>query len=334
MAAKRNSGTRPEMIHCEYCGEDYASSYKHCPFCDEMEPEDAYDDDRPARPRGGKRLAGSNTRGGGYGGGPSPLKILGTVISLALIIAAVIIVISIIKPLVDRGKTTLPENSPGVQTSQTPEPSGTPDPEQTPGADQTPGPDDTPAPTGAVEPAPSPSIPVGQTATGFTLNKSEFSLSDRYPDPITLKVTFIPAGSTGNITWTSSDPDAVQVDANGKVSPGSKKGSATITATMAGGVTQTCKVYNSVTGGSAAPSTASPSASSSLSLNRTDFTLDPGQFFRMQVSGTSSTPSWSIGNSSVATVDSDGTVRYAGSGHTTLTCTVDGQTLTCIVRCN
>ena len=54
----------------------------------------------------------------------------------------------------------------------------------------------------------------------------------------------------------------------------------------------------------------------------------------MKVSGTSSAPSWSIGDTSVATVSSDGTVTAVGEGNTTLTCTVDGQTLTCIVRCD
>ena len=28
MATKRTDGPRPTMIHCEYCGEDYASTYK------------------------------------------------------------------------------------------------------------------------------------------------------------------------------------------------------------------------------------------------------------------------------------------------------------------
>ena len=37
MATKRTDDPRIRMIHCEYCGEDYASSYKHCPFCDEMD---------------------------------------------------------------------------------------------------------------------------------------------------------------------------------------------------------------------------------------------------------------------------------------------------------
>lgn len=314
MASKRSRGNLPEMIHCEYCGEDYSSTYKHCPFCDEMDPEaDDYDEDAPAR--GGKRLV-TNTRGGGYGAPPSPLKIIGIIISLALIVAAVIIVISIIKPLVSRGNVTGPSDSAPPVESVSPAP-------------------ESDAPTDETAPAdtemPEDTIPADQTATSFTLDKTEFSFSDRWPDPITLSVTFVPAGSTGTISWSSSDPDVAAVDENGTVSHGTKKGSATITATMPGGVSQTCLVYNSVTSSS---SSSGSSGSSSLSLSRSDFTLSSGQSYQVKVSGTSSTPTWSIGNTAVATVSGDGTVKYVGKGQTTLTCTVDGQTLKCIVRCN
>ena len=69
MASRRGKDDRPKMIHCEYCGEDYSSTYKHCPFCDEVEQQD-YDDqeeyeDSAPRSRGGKRLV-TNTRGGGH----------------------------------------------------------------------------------------------------------------------------------------------------------------------------------------------------------------------------------------------------------------------------
>lgn len=143
-----------------------------------------------------------------------------------------------------------------------------------------------------------------------------------------------PCSPERSITWSSSDPEVVSVDENGKVSHGSKQGSATITATMAGGVTQTCLVHNSVTSGASSSSGSGSGASGALSLNRTDFTLEAGQAFQVKVSGTSSTPTWSIGNTAVATVSGDGTVKHVGKGQTTLTCTVDGKTLTCIVRCN
>ena len=317
MASRRSRDDRPKMIHCEYCGEDYASTYKHCPFCDEVPLDDEDfdgDEDSPRRVRGGKRLV-TNTRGGGYGRGPSPLRLVGIIISLAIIIAAVIIVISVIIPLVTKGSSV---TDPSAVESVRPTDSAQPSVEPT----------DSPEPTET--------IPADQTATDFTLSLTEFSLSNRYPDPITLTVTFIPEGSTGTITWSSSDPEVASVDETGKVSAGTKTGNATITATMPGGVTHTCLVHNSVTTG-ASTSTGSGSGtttSTALSLNRTDFTLSKTYpSFQVEVSGTSSTPVWSIGNSAVATVSGDGTVTYVGKGTTTLTCTVDGQTLTCTVRC-
>ncbi|WP_300268004.1 Ig-like domain-containing protein [uncultured Flavonifractor sp.] len=317
MASRRSRDDRPKMIHCEYCGEDYASTYKHCPFCDEVPLDDEDfdgDEDSPRRVRGGKRLV-TNTRGGGYGRGPSPLRLVGIIISLAIIIAAVIIVISVIIPLVTKGSSV---TDPSTVESVMPTDSAQPSVEPT----------DSPEPTET--------IPADQTATDFTLSLTEFSLSNRYPDPITLTVTFIPEGSTGTITWTSSDPEVASVDETGKVSAGTKTGNATITATMPGGVTHTCLVHNSVTTG-ASTSTGSGSGtttSTALSLNRTDFTLSKTYpSFQVEVSGTSSTPVWSIGNSAVATVSGDGTVTYVGKGTTTLTCTVDGKTLTCTVRC-
>lgn len=324
MASRRNKDDRPKMIHCEYCGEDYSSTYKHCPFCDETEHQD-YDDqdeyeDSAPRSRGGKRLV-TNTRGGGYGGSPSPLRIVGIVISLALIVAAVIIVVSIIMPLVSKGhaepgSSVPPESSAPVMESETP------------------GPEDSTPP--AAE-SPENTIPAEQTATGFTLNQTEFSFSDRYPDPITVQVTFVPAGSTGTITWTSSDPSIVSVDENGKVSHGTTRGSATITASMPGADDQTILVYNQVTSGtsSGGTSTGGSASSGTLSLNTTDFTFSAlsNPSVQMKVNGTSSTPTWSIGNTAVATISASGVVKPVGHGTTTITCTVDGQTLTCIVRC-
>ena len=321
MATKQNKN-KNALIKCEHCGEYYSATYKECPFCDEYEYEDEYEDRQDSAPRrGGKRLV-TNTRGGGYGRGWTPARIFVTVLSLAIIIAAFCIVFTVVRPLIDRGQIT--PSAPPVSESTSP--SSEPDPSAAPSE----------APSTDPDPTPS-QIPADQTATGFTLSKSEFAFSDRYPDPITLKVTFKPAGSTGYITWTSSDPDIASVDENGKVSYGSKRGTATITATMAGGVTQTCKVYNQMTGGAAstpAPSASPSAASSSLSLNKTDFTFSsPSEpAVKMKVNGTSSTPTWSVKNTAVASITSDGVVTPVGRGTTKILCTVDGQTLECIVR--
>lgn len=355
MATKRTDGPRPTMIHCEYCGEDYASTYKHCPFCDEIEPDEDYyeDEDEPRPQSGGRRLAesrSSNTRGGGYGGGPSLLNILFIVISLALIIAAVMIVITILRPLLDKGDDVNPSPTPGIESPVPPTPdnsvpSGVPGSTGNPGGIADPSitaapgnPTDpnggtaTPLPTPAT-PSPTPTLPAGQTATDFSLNKSEFTFSNQWPDPVTLKVTYSPAGTTGTVTWSSSHPDIVSVDANGTVSPGSKRGTVTITATLPSGVSHSCKVINSVTSGGSGSSGGS-SSTSNPTLNRSDFTLSRGESWTVTLSGNSGDPTWSIANPAVATVAQDGTVTYAGPGVTTLTCTVDGKTLQCIVRCS
>ena len=320
MPNKRATGSRSTVIRCPNCGEDYSVTYKRCPFCEEKasaKKRERYEDDggdfeieyegdeeSTSRRSGGKRLAGGSPRRGQGGGSWTPLRLAGTVISLAIIAAAIWIVATQIVPLVKRSEI---------------------DP------DATDAPDDTTPPSLTPEPEATPTVPVGQTATGFTLNKSDFTMNDQYPDPVQLTVTFTPAGTTGEITWTSSNPDVATVDATGLVRPGSKTGSATITAAMAGGYQQECTVRNSVTSASSSGS----ASSASLSLNKTDFTFgslsEPA--VQMKVSGTSSTPVWSIGNTSVATITEGGLVKPVGRGTTTITCKVDGQTLECIVRC-
>lgn len=307
--------TRNQMIHCDICGEDYAATYKRCPFCDGRPPEE--EDGRPSR-RAGRRMA-TNTRGGGYSSGPTPAKIISTVVSLAFIVAAVCIVVSIVKPMIDRGNTT-------PLTSATPAPSAS--------AQVSPSP----------EVSPSPTVPPDQTATGFTLDQSDFTLQN-YGQVHTIHATFSPGGSVGYLEWTSSNPDVVSVDENGTVKGLGKSGgvsSVTITATLKGTqIFQTCIVRCSFdapagAGASTAPSS-TPGTSTSTSnpvLNKTDFTMPKGTTVQMRVSGTTSTPSWSTANSAVATVDSSGLVSMVGKGTTTLICKVDGKELTCIVRCS
>ncbi|MBU5435706.1 Ig-like domain-containing protein [Pseudoflavonifractor sp. MSJ-37] len=307
---KASAPNRNKMIHCDVCGEDYAATYRRCPFCNGRPPEE--DDGR----RGGRRVA-TNTRGGGYSSGPTPAKVLTTVISLALIVAAVCIVVSIVKPMIDRGSTTTP-------------------PSATPVVSATPAPTDDPAAEPSVTP------PADQTATGFTLSQSDFTLS-HYGETHTISASFSPADSVGYLVWTSSAPNVVSVDENGTVKGiGKSNGvaSATITATLKGtDIAQSCivRVRFDAPAGAAEPS-ASPSgsgaSSAALSLNQTDFTMPKGSTVQMRVSGTSSTPAWSTTDSAVATVDANGLITMAGKGTTTLVCKVDGQELTCIVRCS
>lgn len=149
------------------------------------------------------------------------------------------------------------------------------------------------------------------------------------------------------VAFSSSDEAVATVSANGTVQAVST-GSAVITASAAD-TTATCRVAvtaavdqpdNPVTPDTpVTPSTPTTGAKdlkiySVLGGNAVeDMTVEVGVETPMRVEGTESAVTWSMADTSVATVGSDGTVTgIAAGGMTTLTATVDGQTLTCIVR--
>ena len=96
------------MIRCENCGEDYSSTYKRCPFCDE----------RPGRTGiGGRRVAG------GGGGRVHPIQVVWLVISLVVIIAAAVIVIRFVGgPLLGGGDSSAAD--PGSSQTDSSQPGG------------------------------------------------------------------------------------------------------------------------------------------------------------------------------------------------------------------
>ena len=69
-----------------------------------------------------------------------------------------------------------------------------------------------------------------------------------------------------------------------------------------------------------------------VKLNKEDMTMPAGTTYQLKVSGTSSAVTWAIEDTSIATIDGDGTVHFVKKGTTTATATVDGKTLKCIVR--
>lgn len=140
------------------------------------------------------------------------------------------------------------------------------------------------------------------------------------------------------VAFSSSDEAVATVSANGTVQAVST-GSAVITASAAD-TTATCRV--AVTAAVDQPTDpVTPDVPSDLVIYSaygknvvTDVTIKAGEEALMEVQGTDSTVTWSIADSSIATVDSSGMVKGVASGVTTLTATVDGQTLTCKVRVN
>lgn len=134
------------------------------------------------------------------------------------------------------------------------------------------------------------------------------------------------------VAFSSSDEAVATVSASGTVQAVST-GSAVITASAAD-TTATCRV--AVTAAVDQPDTPSDLAIYSVYGDSvvTDVSVIVGEEALMEVQGTDSTVTWSIADSSIATVDSSGMVKGVASGVTTLTATVDGQTLTCKVRVN
>jgi len=349
--AKRLGG-KNELIKCEYCGELYSATYRRCPFCngDGTGRWDESDQPQPpeeeSAPRGGKRLAAEDQGGYDYddeprGDGPSVRQVLFTILSLALIAAAVCIVVSIVKPLLGGGK---PKESQGPVQSQAVV-SAQPTPDQSvpsaPAVESTEpsaAPSAEPSAPAVVSQPPATSVPAG-TPTGFTLSKQDFTFFSK-GESYRVAVTFQPAGATGTVTWTSDDPNIATVDSNGRVTAVSK-GTVNVTAKVEGVGEKKCIVRCNFkdTAESAAPAQSSAPAQSAapvsgLSLNREDFTLmSKGETFRMQVKGSDSAVTWSSSKPEVATVGSDGTVTAVSKGTCTITATVDGQTLKCIVRC-
>lgn len=382
--AKKSNGTRSELLHCDNCGEEYSSTYKRCPFCgaradrtvftqstsrydlgDRSAParssssrssapddddyvfdgsgvfDDEGDDDMAyTGRRGGKRLADDDFV-------LTPTTIAGIIFSIAVVIAAILIVVNVVLPMVRDGQTPTGSNSPGSlpPTSQSPSPAGTTSPDP---SDDLQG-SASASPSDVVEPSPSPSATVPDNQpTSFTLTyrnrtMAEFTISDQYPDPVQLRADFFPSGTTSEVTWTSSKPEVATVSANGLVTA-VKKGNCVITATLANGLTQTCKVDVRITGSGSASSSPSPSSSTSpssspsasLTLNRTDITISDQypEPVQLRASNAEGAVTWTSSKPEVATVSANGAVTRVSKGTCIITATdANGATGTCIVRC-
>ena len=356
MARKADHTT---LIRCSECGEEYSATYRRCPFCGEKADQyatgavppvtddyedgyvfdggDVFDDyDEPdPRTRGGKRLPSDRTD-------DRPInwpRVVTFICALIIIAAALVIVFSYIYPKIH----TDPNKDPSTNQSQ-PVNTGTPggqitvDPDD-PFGDTTgdPGPVETGDPVPTDDPSQTESQPPADTSvTGLKLSKTDFTL--RPDESHTIKATVSPSDWDGTVTWASSNTKIATVDKNGKVTnvnTSSTKQSVTITAT-AGDKTATAKVYCS--GGSSGSSSSSEGSTSSgdLKLNKEDFTLytsGKDTSTTMKVTSGDTNVTWSISDTSVATIDQNGKVTAVGKGKATITATAsDGSTATCIVR--
>lgn len=347
---------RTELIHCENCGEDYAATYRRCPFCnakrsggrEESEVYDYSDEDYDtSHHRGGKRLAGGQGPGGRSVG--EWVKLALYILSALVILAAIIIMVTFVIPKL------LPAR-PSAEPSPSPSPSGnvavvppTPSVEPTLSA-QLPVVDDDPLsldspdlPTVAPDPI-STQTPVATAApvtpapnAALKLSSTDFTLSPKYPT-YQMEITGV---GRAQATYSMSNESVATVSSTGLITAVSN-GNTTLTVTDQNGNKATAIVR--VSGMSAAstpaptsaastPSTSSTS-SGSAKLNYSDFSItaqypDP---IRLRVQGGEAT-GWKSSNTGVATVSDNGTVSGVGNGYAKITCTLsDGSTLTCDVH--
>lgn len=381
------------LIHCDACGKDYSPAYRRCPVCgNRPDAVRARNEERAAssEPRGARRpvedanggRSASGSRSAGSAGGSrnsartygqvpqargatpsrraarpqrsafwafwdrvgiSPVRVIGFVFTLLIILALFLIVTKLVLPAIGRGSVNTPDNKRPDQ-SQSDSPSASESPSASPSASQNPV---------IVDPKPTNTIPLDQTAVDFDISLKEFAISVKWPNPVQLEVTLYPAGSKGTVTFTSSDPSIIGVNADGVVWA-EGKGTAIVTATMPGAEPKTCKVYSSVAGGpkpdnttttatpstapSAAPSTAPSTApTGTLRMSIPEFTISD-QYpapVTVTVSGASGTVTWNSSNPGVASVDQKGKVTRIGKGKCTITATdATGNYGECIVRCS
>ncbi len=170
----------------------------------------------------------------------------------------------------------------------------------------------------------------GVPVTSVTLDKESLVLTPG--ETYTLTATVLPEdASIKNVTWTSSNPDDVYVNNEGKITALALNGFSTITATAAGGHTATCDVtvrYVPVSG---------------ITLDKTKMSLVAGQSAVLTASvlpedATNPTVFWSSSDETVAKVK-NGLVTadencHGGTATITVSSTLDptaGVTATCEV---
>ena len=291
-------------VKCGRCDRRYSALRSRCPHCGARKNRD-----------GKASTVENNTRW---------QVIVGAVVLLAIIAAAVILI-----------TTSLKNREPEPSNTSRPTP-----PTASSGVNVVDGTDPTPTALPGDEPTPTPTAPPTPTPTpepvvnSITLSREDFTLS-QVGEQYTIVATISPAGTKATIVWISEDPDVATVDENGTVTA-VNKGTTKVSAT-AGGVIQECIVRVTAVNPNAGSGSGSSSGSGSVSLSHVDVTIHSAksETFKLSVKGAgdSAVISYSSGNSSVASVTSDGTVEAVGNGNTDITVTVTENGETSTLKC-
>jgi len=170
-----------------------------------------------------------------------------------------------------------------------------------------------------------------QAGEGIALNKSKMGLQLISGQTVSEKLTATLLKITGNIEWTTSNPEVATVGNDG-----------TVTAVAVGKTTITAKVTSNGKEYSATCEVeVITEPVTNVELNATTGTLDIGQTLTLTATVTPSTASnqgvtWSTSDSNVATV-ANGVVTAVGAGSATITATANdgsGYNATCAIMVN
>ncbi len=182
------------------------------------------------------------------------------------------------------------------------------------------------------------------SAKAFSISPNKLTLTQA-GEQRQLEISYTKSTESRPMTWASLHPEIVSVNDTGLVTAVSV-GVALITVTDHKGKESTALVTCNWAvdptlppEGGEAPVTPTPAPETtyvppqSLSLNYTDFTMSAGDPpVKMVVNGATEPVIWASDNLNVVNIGQDGMVYLAGRGTATLSATVHGQVLTCVVR--
>ena len=291
------------LLKCNKCGEMFSDSYKSCPFC--AEDEEYYNG--KVKKRNHRRMEQK----------PKAPSIVGPLLVLVIIL---IIAAAVWAIFGDSIKEWF-DGRPGVEHVD-PQPGHNDDDQQ--GDDVV-------------------------LEKKLTLNKSVLMLSPGSSEQ--LNVT---GGAEGEeYVWQNSDPAILTVSEDGTVTAVAE-GSAVVTVTC-GDESAVCAVTVKENVESDDPVVDDPepptpvdtkvdlskinitvplygTSLSKIEDGKFDVSLGKGESFGLEVQGTDVKPSWSVANSSIATVSNDGTIKGITSGETTITAKLGDVSVEIIVR--
>ena len=290
------------LLKCRKCGEMFSDSYKSCPFC--AEDEEYYNG--KVKKRNHRRMEQK----------PKAPSIVGPLLVLVIIL----IIAAAVWAIFGDGIKEWIDGRPGVEHVD-PQPGHNDDEQQ--GDDVV-------------------------LEKKLTLNKSVLMLSPGSSEQLS-----VTGGAEGEeYVWQNSDPAVLTVSEDGKVTAVAE-GSAVVTVTC-GDESAVCAVTvkeavegdDPVGGDDPTPpantkvdlsklNVTVPLYGTSLSKiedGKFDVSLGKGESFGLEITGTDVKPAWSVANSSIATVSSDGTIKGITSGETTITAKLGDVSVEIIVR--